>query len=203
MVTDEVKRIVEEMRPQLPRTLKIDLTADMSNDVRLMVSDLENNIISGLILVLLVIFLFIGGQSAIFVALAIPYSMFISFALLTGFDVTLNMVVLFSLILALGMLVDNGIVIVENIYRHMQQGKSRQEAARVGTDQVAWPVITSTLTTLGAFSPLMFWPGIMGEFMGYLPLTLIMALSASLFVEPPKVTRIPKNRWSSAFICLY
>jgi multidrug efflux pump subunit AcrB len=182
MVTDEVKRIVNQMRPQLPRTLNIDLTADVSNDVRLMVSDLENNIISGLILVLLVIFIFIGGQSAIFVALAIPYSMFISFALLTGFDVTLNMVVLFSLILALGMLVDNGIVIVENIYRHMQQGKSRQEAARVGTDQVAWPVITSTLTTLGAFSPLMFWPGIMGEFMGYLPMTLIMALSASLFV---------------------
>jgi multidrug efflux pump subunit AcrB len=181
-VTDEVKRIVDEMRPQLPQTLRIDLTADMSNDVRLMVSDLENNIISGLILVLVVIFLFIGGQSAVFVAMAIPYSMFISFALLTGFDVTLNMVVLFSLILALGMLVDNGIVIVENIYRHMQEGKSRQEAARIGTDQVAWPVITSTLTTLGAFSPLMFWPGIMGEFMGYLPMTLIMALSASLFV---------------------
>ncbi|MEJ2283970.1 MAG: efflux RND transporter permease subunit [Desulfobacterales bacterium] len=181
-VTDEVKRIVEEMRPQLPRTLQIDLTADMSNDVRLMVADLENNIISGLLLVLAVIFLFIGGQSAVFVALAIPYSMFITFALLTGFDVTLNMVVLFSLILALGMLVDNGIVIVENIYRHMQQGKSRQEAARVGADQVAWPVITSTLTTLGAFSPMLFWPGLMGEFMGYLPMTLIMALSASLFV---------------------
>ncbi len=181
-VTDEVKRIVDAMRPQLPQTLKIDLTADMSNDVRLMVADLENNIISGLILVLIVIFAFIGGQSAIFVALAIPYSMFITFALLTGFDVTLNMVVLFSLILALGMLVDNGIVIVENIYRHMQQGKNRQEAARVGADQVAWPVITSTLTTLGAFSPMMFWPGIMGEFMGYLPMTLIMALSASLFV---------------------
>jgi multidrug efflux pump subunit AcrB len=92
------------------------------------------------------------------------------------------MVVLFSLILALGMLVDNGIVIVENIYRHMQQGESRQEAAAKGTDQVAWPVITSTLTTLGAFSPMLFWPGIMGEFMGYLPQTLIMALSASLFV---------------------
>jgi len=181
-VTDEVKRIVEEMRPQLPRTLQIDLTADMSNDVRLMVADLENNIISGLLLVLAVIFLFIGGQSAVFVALAIPYSMFITFALLTGFDVTLNMVVLFSLILALGMLVDNGIVIVENIYRHMQQGKSRQEAARVGADQVAWPVITSTLTTLGAFSPMLFWPGLMGEFMGYLPMTLIMALTASLFV---------------------
>ncbi|MGD9370322.1 MAG: efflux RND transporter permease subunit [Desulfobacterales bacterium] len=181
-VTDEVKRIVADMRPQLPQTLKIDLTADVSKDVRLMVADLENNIISGLILVLCVILIFIGGQSAIFVALAIPYSMFITFALLTGFDVTLNMVVLFSLILALGMLVDNGIVIVENIYRHMQQGRTRQDAARVGADQVAWPVITSTLTTLGAFSPMMFWPGIMGEFMGYLPMTLIMALSASLFV---------------------
>jgi len=181
-VTDEVKRVVNGMRPELPQTLQIDLTADQSNDVRLMVSDLENNIISGLILVLSVIFFFIGGQSAIFVALAIPYSMFITFSLLTGFNVTLNMVVLFSLILALGMLVDNGIVIVENIYRHMQQGKSRQEAAAMGTDQVAWPVITSTLTTLGAFSPMLFWPGIMGEFMGYLPQTLIMALSASLFV---------------------
>jgi len=181
-VTDEVKQIVTQMRPRLPQTLKIDLTADMSSDVRLMVADLENNIISGLILVLIVILVFIGGQSAIFVALAIPYSMFITFALLTGFDVSLNMVVLFSLILALGMLVDNGIVIVENIYRHMQQGKTRQEAARIGADQVAWPVITSTLTTLGAFSPMMFWPGIMGEFMGYLPLTLIMALSASLLV---------------------
>ena len=181
-VTDEVKRIVNQMRPQLPQTLNIDLTADVSNDVRLMVSDLENNIISGLILVLAVIFVFIGGQSAVFVAMAIPYSMFISFTLLTGFDVTLNMVVLFSLILALGMLVDNGIVIVENIYRHMQEGQSRREAASAGTDQVAWPVITSTLTTLGAFLPLMFWPGIMGEFMGYLPMTLIMALSASLFV---------------------
>ena len=181
-VTDEVKRAINEMRPELPQTLKIDLTADQSNDVRLMVSDLENNILSGLILVLAVIFVFIGGQSAVFVALAIPYSMFITFMLLTGFNVTLNMVVLFSLILALGMLVDNGIVIVENIYRHMQQGATRQEAAAVGTDQVAWPVITSTLTTLGAFSPMLFWPGVMGEFMGFLPQTLIMALSASLFV---------------------
>jgi CzcA family heavy metal efflux pump len=181
-VTDEVKRVVKAMSTTLPPSLKIDLTSDMSNDVRLMVSDLENNIISGLILVLAVIFAFIGGQSAIFVALAIPYSMFISFSLLTGFDITLNMVVLFSLILALGMLVDNGIVIVENIYRHMQQGKTREEAALAGTNQVAWPVITSTLTTLGAFFPMMFWPGIMGEFMKFLPQTLIMALCASLFV---------------------
>jgi multidrug efflux pump len=181
-VTDEVKNAINELRPELPQTLKIDLTADQSNDVRLMVSDLQNNIISGLILVLAVIFMFIGGQSAIFVALAIPYSMFITFTLLTGFNITLNMVVLFSLILALGMLVDNGIVIVENIYRHMQQGATRQEAAVIGTDQVAWPVITSTLTTLGAFAPMLFWPGVMGEFMKFLPQTLIMALSASLFV---------------------
>lgn len=181
-VTDEVKHVVNEMRPLFPPSLKIDLTSDMSEDVRLMVSDLENNILSGLILVLAVIFIFIGGRSAIFVALAIPYSMFLTFSLLTGFSVTLNMVVLFSLILALGMLVDNGIVIVENIYRHMQEGASRAEAARIGTNEVAWPVITSTLTTLGAFFPMLFWPGIMGEFMGYLPQTLIMALTSSLFV---------------------
>jgi CzcA family heavy metal efflux pump len=181
-VTDEVKAVVQEKRPLLPPALKIDLTSDMSDDVRLMISDLENNILSGLILVLAVIFSFIGGRSAIFVALAIPYSMFLTFSLLTGFSVTLNMVVLFSLILALGMLVDNGIVIVENIYRHMQEGRKRLEAAHMGTNEVAWPVITSTMTTLGAFFPMLFWPGIMGEFMGYLPQTLIMALSSSLFV---------------------
>ena len=181
-VTDQVKAIVREMRPILPPSLRIDLTSDMSNDVRLMVADLENNILSGLILVLAVIILFIGGRSAVFVALAIPYSMLITFILLAVFDVTLNMVVLFSLILALGMLVDNGIVIVENIYRHIQEGMSRKEAALAGANEVAWPVITSTATTLGAFMPMLFWPGIMGEFMGYLPETLIMALTASLFV---------------------
>jgi len=181
-VTDEVKKVVEEMRPLMPPSLHIDLTADMSDDVRLMVADLENNILSGLILVLAVIFAFIGGRSAIFVALAIPYSMFLTFALLIGFDISMNMVVLFSLILALGMLVDNGIVIVENIYRHMQEGEPREEAALAATNEVAWPVITSTLTTLGAFVPMLFWPGIMGEFLGYLPQTLIMALTASLFV---------------------
>ncbi len=181
-VTDEVKRAVEEMRPLLPPALKVDLTSDMSHDVRLMVADLENNIISGLVLVLAVIFIFIGTQSAIFISLAIPYSMFITFAVLSSFGITLNMVVLFSLVLALGMLVDNGIVIVENIYRHMQEGKSRLEAARDATDQVAWPVITSTMTTLGAFAPILFWPGIMGEFMVFLPETVIISLSASLFV---------------------
>ena len=181
-ICDDVKALVEEMKDEMPPNLKVDLTSDQSKEVRLMLKDLENNILSGLVLVLAVILIFIGGRSALFVALAIPYSMLITFVLLTFFDQTLNQIVLFSLILALGMLVDNGIVIVENIYRHMQEGKSRWEAARDGTDEVAWPVITSTLTTLGAFFPMLFWPGIMGEFMGYLPKTLIMALLASLFV---------------------
>ncbi|RJR51563.1 MAG: efflux RND transporter permease subunit [Desulfobacteraceae bacterium] len=181
-ISDEVKAAVAGMKDQLPPSLRIDLTSDMSDDVRLMVSDLENNIITGLILVLAVIFAFINGQSALFISLAIPYSMFIAFSMLLGFNITLNMVVLFSLILALGMLVDNGIVIVENIYRHMQEGKSRYQAALAATNEVAWPVITSTLTTLGAFFPILFWPGIMGEFMSFLPQTVIITLTASLFV---------------------
>lgn len=181
-ICDEVRATVDRARPDLPPDLILDITSDMSEDVREIVAELENNILSGLILVVSVILVFIGGRSAVFVALAIPYSMFIGFALLSGFGITLNMVVLFSLILALGMLVDNGIVVVENIYRHMQQGRPREVAARIGTDQVAWPVITATLTTLSAFIPLLFWPGIVGEFMMFLPKTLIMVLSASLFV---------------------
>jgi multidrug efflux pump len=181
-INDQIKVLVKEMRGVLPPSLKINLTSDKSQDVRLLVSDLENNILSGLVLVLVVVFIFIGGRSAFFVALAIPFSMMITFSILSGLDVTLNIVVLFSLILALGMLVDNGIVIVENIYRHIQEGKSRLEAARLGTDEVAWPVTTSTITTLGAFVPLLFWPDIMGEFMVYLPETVIIALTASLFV---------------------
>jgi multidrug efflux pump len=181
-INDEIKRVVNEMRAEMPPALKIDLTSDRSADVRLMVADLQNNILTGLTLVLVLVFVFIGGRSAFFVALAIPYSMLMTFALLKVLDITLNMVVLFALTLALGMLVDNGIVIVENIYRHMQEGKTRLEAAIIGTDEVAWPVTTSTLTTLGAFLPMLFWPDIVGEFMSYLPKTLIMALSSSLFV---------------------
>ncbi len=181
-ISDAVRETVEEMKLSLPPSLEINLTSDQADEVRLMISELENNILSGLILVLIIIFLFIGGRSAIFVALAIPYSMFITFGLLTAMDVSLNMVVLFALILSLGMLVDNAIVIVENIYRHIQEGKSRSEAAAAATDEVAWPVITSTLTTLGAFVPLLFWQHIMGQFIRFLPITLIMALSSSLIV---------------------
>lgn len=173
---------LQEAKKFLPPTLILDVVGDRAEDVRMMVSDLENNILTGLVLVLAVVFFFIGGRSAFFVSIAIPLSMLITFVLLRMLDITLNMVVLFSLILALGMLVDNGIVIVENIYRHMQEGKSRFQAAMDGTNEVAWPVITSTLTTVGAFFPMIFWPGIMGEFMSYLPRTVILALFGSLFV---------------------
>jgi multidrug efflux pump len=181
-INDRIAAVVEEMRLLLPPTLTISLTADMAEDIRNMVADLENNILTGLILVLCVVLIFIGGRSAVFVSVAIPVSMLITFALLRLLDITLNMVVLFSLILALGMLVDNGIVIVENIYRHMQEGKDRFQAALDGTSEVAWPVITSTLTTIGAFFPMIFWPGIMGGFMSFLPKTVILTLAGSLFV---------------------
>jgi len=181
-VVEDVRDAVEDTRTAMPPALQVDYINNEAEDVELMVLDLENNILTGLFLVLCVVFVFIGGRSAVFVALAIPLSMLISFSLLHALDITLNMVVLFSLTLALGMLVDNGIVIVENIYRHMQENKDRYTAAVEGTNEVAWPVTTSTLTTLGAFVPILFWPGIMGEFMKYLPITVIITLSASLFV---------------------
>ncbi|NDV21392.1 efflux RND transporter permease subunit [Desulfovibrio sp. JC022] len=181
-IIDTTKEILKEEQQILPPTLKINLTADQSDEIRQMVADLQNNIITGLLLVLIVVFAFIGGRSALFVSLAIPLSMLITFTVLEIFSYTLNMVILFSLILSLGMLVDNGIVVVENIYRHMGMGKSRYQAAMDATDEVAWPVIASTLTTVGAFFPMVFWPGIMGEFMSYLPITVIIALIASLFV---------------------
>ncbi len=181
-INDEIKDLLHELRPHLPATLKIDLTSDKSQDIRQMVSDLQNNILSGLLLVLIVVFVFIGGRSAIFISLAIPLSMLITFTILDLFSYTLNMVILFALTLSLGMLVDNGIVVVENIFRHMQMGKSGLKAAQEATAEVAWPVIASTFTTMGAFFPMIFWPDMMGEYMSYLPLTVMIALGASLFV---------------------
>ena len=181
-MADEVNGLLEEMRGELPPGVEVALTWDESVWIRDMVADLENSILSGLVLVVAVIFLFLGFFNAIFVALAIPVSMFITFAALYFFGVTLNMVVLFSLILALGMLVDNGIVIVENIYRHIQASEERHLSAKRGASEVAWPIFASTLTTIAAFSPMFFWPGIWGEFMIYLPMTVSIALFASLFV---------------------
>jgi multidrug efflux pump len=180
---DKIKEIIETTKAnRFPENLEISITNDQSKQTRIQVSDLENSIIFGIILVVLVLMFFMGFRNALFVGSAIPLSMFISFLVLNAFGITLNLMVLFSLILALGMLVDNGIVVVENIYRLMQEGKPPVQAAKEGVGEVAWPIITSTLTTLAAFLPLAFWDDLVGEFMKYLPITLIIVLSASLFV---------------------
>jgi multidrug efflux pump len=181
-ITDEIDRLIEKSKPTWPNGTEVTKLMDHAKDIRIMVADLENNIITGLILVIVVLFFVMGVRNAVLVSLAIPFSMFISFAVLKAVGITLNMVVLFSLTLALGMLVDNAIVIVENIFRYMEQGVPRIQAAMKGTGEVAQPVIASTLTTVAGFFPLMFWPGMMGEFMAYLPKTVIITLSSSLFV---------------------
>lgn len=181
-ISDYIKAIVTGAQQQIPGAVKFDITFDMSKFIRNMVADLENNILTALILVSGVLLLFLGWRPSTIVAMIIPLSMLITFFLIQILGYTLNMVVLFSLMLVLGMLVDNAIVIVENIYRHIQLGYSRLEAAMLGAREVAWPVTTSTFTTVCAFFPLMFWPGIMGDFMKYLPITLSLGLLASLFV---------------------
>jgi len=181
-ISKAVDAIIEKDRATWPSGTTITKVLDKAKDINMMVADLENNILTGLVLVLIVIFFAMGWRNAILVSMAIPFSMLLTFTVLYIMGITLNMVVLFSLTLALGMLVDNAIVIIENCYRFMEQGAGRIEAVMKATGEVAWPVIGSTLTTLAAFSPMLFWPGIMGEFMSYLPLTLIVTLSSSLFV---------------------
>ncbi len=166
----------------LPVDIKITLFNDQSQNTRNQVTNLENSIISGVVLVILVLLFFLGLRNASFVGLAIPLSMLLGILFLNISGTTLNIVVLFSLILSLGLLVDNAIVVVENIYRFMQNGYDRKKAAKYGTGEVAWPIIASTATTLAAFLPLAVWPGIMGEFMKYMPITLIIVLTSSLFV---------------------
>ncbi|TVR65739.1 MAG: efflux RND transporter permease subunit, partial [Gemmatimonadales bacterium] len=179
---DAVKAVIASMEPVFPPSTRVSITGDQSRDIAMMVNSLENSIISGLILIVAVLLFFLGVRTSVFVALAIPTSMLLSFMVLAVLGITMNMVVLFALILALGMLVDNAIVIVENIYRYMEEGWSSAGAARKATGEVALPVIAATATTLAAFLPLMFWPDVTGEFMKFLPLTLIVTLSSSLFV---------------------
>ncbi len=180
--SDAVKAAIADMQSSFPAETVVKITGDQSEDIHDMVSNLENNIISGLLLVLAVLMFFLGVRNAGFVATSIPLSMLLSFIVMGVLGISMNMVVLFSLILALGMLVDNAIVVVENIYRYIEEGHDNWRAARLATGEIAMPVIASTATTLAAFTPLLFWPGIAGEFMGYLPLTLIITLSSSLFV---------------------
>lgn len=181
-IADQVKEILAQKERELPSELKLYITIDESKDIKRMVHELENNIFSGLVLVIVVLFFFLGIRNAVFVAIAVPLSMLMSFLILQALNVTMNMVVLFALILALGMLVDNAIVIIENVYKFLEEGKPLKDAAKLGTAEVAWPVFTSTMTTVAAFSPLLFWPGVVGDFMFYIPLVLIIALLSSLFV---------------------
>jgi multidrug efflux pump len=203
-IADEVRERCNHLLAELPTTTRIAFTSDQSKDIRMMVGELENGIINGLLLVVFVLIFFLGFRTSMFVAVAIPLSMLISFVVLSLLGYTLNMVVLFSLILALGMLVDNAIVVVENIYRFMEEGTRSSEAASKGVREVAWAVTASTATTLCAFVPLAFWPGIMGEFMSYLPITLIITLSSSLVVglliNPAicaSLLRVPKRKQST------
>lgn len=181
-VADAVKEVVAAQSEAWPEGAEYRVLADQSRDIFDMVKELQNNIFTALILVVGVILFFMGFRNSLFVAIAIPLSMFVSFSVLQALGFTLNMVVLFSLILALGMLVDNAIVVVENIYRHLELGKSRWRAAVDGTSEMAMPVAASTATTIAAFFPMVFWGGIMGQFMGYLPKTVIVVLLASLAV---------------------
>ncbi len=183
VASSKIDEIIKNAKANVfPSNLVVSKTNDQSDDTKTMVADLENSIVLGIILVVAVLYFFLGFRNALFVGIAIPLSMLLSFIILSFLGVTLNTMVLFSLVIALGMLVDNGIVVVENIYRLMDNGLSRIEAAKQGVGEVAMPIIASTATTLAAFIPLVLWDGIVGEFMKWLPITLIIVLSSSLFV---------------------
>ena len=181
---DKIGEIVEAAKTDyFPPDLKVTIANDQSPKTIGQVDDLVNNIIFGVILVVIVLMFFLGFKNAIFVGFAIPMSMFMSLMILGAMGYTLNTMVLFGLIMGLGMLVDNGIVVVENVYRLMdEEGMTRIEAAKKGISEIAFPIIISTATTVAAFIPLGLWPGIMGQFMVILPITLSIVLGSSLFV---------------------
>ncbi|NVN16876.1 AcrB/AcrD/AcrF family protein [Muricauda sp. HICW] len=181
---DQIKVIVDDaIENEFPQDLTVTIANDQSSKTIGQVDDLVNNIIFGIILVVTVLMFFLGFKNALFVGFAIPMSMFMSLMILNVLGYTMNTMILFGLIMGLGMLVDNGIVVVENIYRLMDEEKMpRIEAAKKGIGEIAFPIIISTLTTVAAFVPLGLWPGIMGQFMKYFPITLSVVLGSSLFV---------------------
>ncbi|MBC9794908.1 efflux RND transporter permease subunit [Sinomicrobium weinanense] len=182
--TKGLYKIVEDTQENyLPKNVTLSITNDQSTQTLNQVDDLVNNIIFGVILVVGVLMFFLGFRNALFVGFAIPMSMLISFLIAQTVGFTMNTMVLFALVMGLGMLVDNGIVLVENVYRLMEEeGLNRIEAAKKGIGEIALPIIVSTATTVAAFIPLGMWPGVMGEFMIYFPMTLSIVLGSSLFV---------------------
>lgn len=193
-VINGIEKMKEEGR--IPKNLEVIVTDDMTTYIEDTISNLENSIILGMILVTFILFLFLGFRNALFAGLAIPLSMFLSFIILQQSGITLNSMVLYALILALGMLVDNAIVVVENVYRLYSNGYSLMSATKRGVSEIAFPIISSTLTTLAAFFPLLAWEGVVGEFMAILPRTLIVVLASSLFValvmNPPFIANFMK-----------
>ncbi|MCT4699326.1 efflux RND transporter permease subunit [Tenacibaculum haliotis] len=181
---EQIQKMVQDAKENVfPSDLEVTIANDQSSVTIAAVDDLVNNILFGVILVVMVLMFFLGFKNAIFVGFAIPMSMFMSLMILNLLGYTLNTMILFGLIMGLGMLVDNGIVVVENVYRLMdEEGMSRVDAAKKGIGEIAFPIIISTATTVAAFIPLGLWPGVMGEFMKLLPITLAIVLSSSLIV---------------------
>lgn len=180
-IADDIQALVKVQRKKYPE-LTYTVTNDQSDFVRNILHDLQNNMITSFVLVSLVLFFALGALNASFVGMSIPLAMVMAMSILQILGITLNFIVLFALIVALGMLVDNSVVIVEGTYRLMQEGAPREEASIQASKELGGPLISSTLTTLAAFAPLLFWPGVTGEFMGYFPKLLIITLSASLFI---------------------
>lgn len=179
----EIRNIISQAKKNVfPPSIEVSISNDLSEQTLNQVDDLVNNIIFGILLVVTVLMFFLGFRNALFVGFAIPMSMFISFMIISMLGYTLNTMILFGMVMGLGMLVDNGIVVVENVYRLMDEGVPRLQAAKMGISEIAFPIIISTATTVAAFVPLGLWPGIMGNFMKFFPITLSIVLGSSLIV---------------------
>lgn len=182
--SDNIKNIIEEMKKtEFPNNIDIKITADQSDKTKVTLHDLINTIIIGFILVTLILMFFMGVTNALFVALSVPLSMFVAFLAMPSIGFSMNMIVLFAFLLALGIVVDDAIVVIENTHRLFENGKRDiKTAAKMAAGEVFLPVLSGTITTLAPFIPLAFWPGLIGKFMFFLPVTLIITLLASLFV---------------------
>lgn len=177
---EQVRDIVLTESAEWPESVAINFSQDKSVQVRTMLADLQNNVLSAVLLVMIAVVGALGLRSGILVAVAIPGSFLTAILVINALGLTVNIVVLFSLILAVGMLVDGAIVVTEYADRKMREGERPDRAYGMATKRMAWPIIASTATTLAAFAPLLFWPGIVGEFMKFLPITLVATLTASL-----------------------
>ena len=177
---EEVRAAVEDERRSWPETVVVTYSQDKSSDIRTMLRDLQNNVLSAILLVMIVVVAALGLRSAGLVGIAIPGSFLTGILILAAAGMTVNIVVLFSLILAVGMLVDGAIVVTEYADRKMSEGLNKESAYALAAKRMSWPIVAATATTLAAFLPLVFWPGIVGEFMKYLPITLLATLTASL-----------------------